>query len=588
MTVSYHYPFDEKLSCRNNRWRLLEGASRDVMHLTQRHNLPDIVARLLSQRQISVEETPNFLTPTLKELMPDPFHFKEMEQAVARTLLAIKHQERIVIFGDYDVDGATSSALLKRFFDAIGVEVSIYIPDRIAEGYGLNQQALEYLKGQGNTLVITVDSGTTAFAPLEWADQNELDMIILDHHMSEAKFPPAVALVNANRVDETSEYTYVCAVGLAFLFVAALRQRLKEMNMKDNLPDIRAYLDLVALGTICDVVPLKGLNRAYVNQGLKVLHKQNNVGLKALMRVAGIQETPSAYHLGFVLGPRINAGSRIGQADLGAQLLSTDDPVRAQKIAEELNGLNQERQAIESGMVEQAIQQVEENALHQRSAICVFSSSWHVGVTGIVAGRLKERYNKPCFVIALDPETGLGKGSGRSIPGIDLGSLAHAARHQGLVINGGGHAMAAGISIDKDHVEAFKNFLEESIPLDMEDATLDIHGALSVSGANPELIAHIEQLSPFGPSNPTPKFLLTNVRVAFADVVGKNHVRCTLESEDSQRISAIAFQAEETAMGQLLLSKERHRQCHVVGTLKLNHWQGRTTTQLIITDVMAA
>lgn len=585
MTLVHTYPFDNKISCRKNQWRLLEGSAREVAYLTQRHNLPEVVARLLAQRKVTAETADLFLKPTLKNLMPDPFHLKDMDMAVKRTLLALEHKEKIVIFGDYDVDGATASATLKRYFDAIGADASIYIPDRLAEGYGLNQQALEYLKAQGNTLVITVDCGTTSFESLEWARDNELDVIILDHHMSEEELPPATALVNPNRQDETSEYTYVCAAGLAFLFIAALQQKLRDTTPESKLPDLRSYLDLVALGTICDMVPLKGLNRAYVTQGLKVLRKGTNVGLKALMDVSNVQEKPNTYHLGFLLGPRINAGGRIGQADLGAQLLSTDDPALAQTIAAELNDLNQERRAMEATITEEAFTQIKEKNLHKDSVICVASTEWHVGIVGIVSGRIKEHYNKPCFVIAID-EHSIGKGSGRSVPGFDLGALAHAARHEGLLINGGGHAMAAGITIESDKIDAFKDFLVENIPAEDETSFLDIHGSVTVSGASVDLIESIDQLSPFGPSNPTPNFMLTNMRVTYADVVGQNHVRCTLESEDKKRLSAIAFQAEETEVGKWLLANQKKAACHVVGTLQANHWQGRTTAQLVIKDVM--
>ena len=566
---------------------MVEADARDVTHLTQRYQLPEVVARLLAQRKISVDMADTFLKPTLKDLMPDPFHLKDMDIAVKRTLLAIENNETIAIFGDYDVDGATASATLKRFFDDLNQPANIYIPDRLAEGYGLNQQALAYLKSEGHSLVITVDCGTTSFEALEWAKENELDVIILDHHKSEETLPPATALVNPNRMDETSEHTYLCAAGLAFLFVAAVRQKLKEANPTATLPDIRAYLDMVALGTVCDMVPLQGLNRAYVNQGLKILQKQANVGLKALMDVSNIQEKPSPYHLGFLLGPRINAGGRIGQADLGARLLSTRDPHTAQTIAAELNELNQERKAMEAQMIEDALQQVESKNMQKDPVICVSSPDWHMGIVGIVAGRLKEKYHRPCFAIAIDDQ-GIGKGSGRSISGIDLGGLAHAARHAGIIINGGGHAMAAGITVEADKLEDFKEFLKEHIPADEGDTSLDIHGAVTVSGASVELIETIEQLSPFGPANPTPNFVLTNVRVSYASVVGSNHVKCTLESEDKKRLNAIAFQAHEEPVGQWIMDNTKTTPCHVAGTLKLNHWQGRTTAQLIIKDVMVA
>jgi single-stranded-DNA-specific exonuclease len=577
--------FDGKLSTRNHRWNLLDASSRDVTYLKQRHNLPDLIARLLAQRNVSVDEAPGFLSPTLKDLMPDPFHLKDMEKAVQRTLQAIEQKQNIVIFGDYDVDGATASAVIKRFFDDLGAPSSIYIPDRALEGYGINQQALETLKAEGYCLVITVDCGTTSFDALTWATANAMDVIVLDHHMSEETLPPAYALVNPNRRDETSPYTYLCAAGLAFLFVAAIQKRLKETGFTQQLPDLRGYLDLVALGTVCDMVPLVGLNRAYVKQGLKVLHKQTNTGLKTLMQIAEVAERPSAYHLGFLLGPRINAGGRIGQSNLGATLLSTKDTYHAQTIAETLHQLNKERQLMEAQMIEEAMAQVEDNNLHQQSVICVASNTWHMGIVGIVAGRIKERYNKPCFVIAID-EQGVGKGSGRSVAGVNLGALAHTARSAGILVNGGGHAMAAGITVDASKIDTFREFLFDNISSKTESDILDVHGSLTISGASLDLIDSMEQLAPFGSSNPTPLFVIPHVRIAYANVVGTNHVKCTLESEDGKKLAAMAFQALETEVGQCLLSGERRGLYHVVGTLNANQWQGRVTPQFIIKDIM--
>jgi len=579
--------FGDKLSSRNHRWNLLDASSRDVTYLKQRHNLPDLIARLLAQRNISVDEAPGFLSPTLKDLMPDPFHFKDMEKAVQRALRAIEQKQNIVIFGDYDVDGATASALIKRFFDDLGIPSSIYIPDRALEGYGINQKALETLKTEGYGLCITVDCGTTSFDALHWAATNAMDVIVLDHHMSEETLPPAYALVNPNRRDETSPYTYLCAAGLAFLFVVGLQKKLKETGLIQHLPDLRGYLDLVALGTVCDMVPLVGLNRAYVKQGLKVLHKQTNNGLKTLMQIAEVAERPSAYHLGFILGPRINAGGRIGQSNLGATLLSTKDTHHAHSIAETLHHLNKERQLMEAQMIEEAMAQVEDNHLHQDAAICVASNNWHMGIVGIVAGRIKERYNKPCFVIAIDDQ-GMGKGSGRSVAGVNLGALAHSARSAGILINGGGHAMAAGITVDASKIEPFREFLLSNIALGDEGNILDIHGSLTISGASLDLIASMEQLAPFGSSNPTPLFMIPHVRIAYASVVGNSHVRCMLESEDGKKMAAMAFQAQETEVGRCLLSAERRTLYHVVGTLNANQWQGRISPQFIIKDIMAA
>jgi single-stranded-DNA-specific exonuclease len=410
-----------------------------------------------------------------------------------------------------------------------------------------------------------------------------MDVIILDHHVSEETMPPAFALVNPNRFDESSPYTYLCAAGLTFLFLTALKSRLAATHK--DLPDLRGSLDLVALATVCDVVPLVGLNRAYVTQGLKIIAKQTNTGLKALLKTANIEEKIAAYHLGFILGPRINAGGRIGESDLGARLLSTHDPKTAETIAQRLETLNSERQTLESIMLEEATKQVEDNGLQQAPVICVASPTWHMGIVGIIAGRLKDLYHRPCFVIAIDDQ-GIGKGSGRSIPGVDLGRLAHKACADGLLINGGGHPMAAGITLRHDKLDAFKAFLKTNVDPSTEPPTISVHGALAVSGASLELIDLLDQLSPFGQENPSPNFVLTNVRVSYSSVVGNGHVRCILEGEDGYRIPAIAFREAENPLGQSLLSNDKGRPLHVLGTLKANHWQGQSSAQLLIKDVM--
>lgn len=576
-------PFAGKHSCRNYQWQWVEACPRTTNYLQQKHQIPEIIARLLAQRQVHPDHAESFLNPKLKDLMPDPFHLKDMDLAVTRVIKAIQAKEPIVIFGDYDVDGATSTALLKRFFDALSTPNDFYIPNRLTEGYGLTQGALQSLYNKGYRLVITVDCGTTSYEALNWAKEHHMDVIILDHHTSEKTLPPAFALVNPNRYDEASPYTYLCAAGLTFLFLTALKSRLQETF--PSLPDLRGFLDLVALGTVCDVVPLIGLNRAYVSQGLKVISKQTNTGLKALFKSAAINEKASAYHLGFILGPRINAGGRIGESDLGAKLLSTDDPLLAEKISQRLEALNSERQTLEAIMLEDACKQVEEKGLHNQSVICVASDKWHMGIVGIIAGRLKDLYHRPCFAIAIDDQ-GIGKGSGRSIPGVDLGRLAHEACAEGLLINGGGHPMAAGITASKDRIEDFKEFLKTHIPKTDTLPTLPIHGALAISGVSLELIDLLDQLSPFGQENPSPNFVLTNVRVSYSNVVGSGHIRCILESENGHRLPAIAFREAETPLGQHLLSNEKNRPFHVVGTLKSNHWQGQSNPQFLIKDAM--
>ena len=583
MSLAESDPFAGKVSCRNYKWQWVEACPRTTTYLQQKHQIPEIIARLLAQRNVSPEQAEVFLKPTLKELMPNPTHLKDMDRAVERVLHAIEAKEPLLIFGDYDVDGATSTALLKRFFDTIPTPNDFYIPNRLTEGYGLSQSALESLYAKGYRVVITVDCGTTSFEALAWAKDHGMDVIVLDHHTSDKTLPPAFALVNPNRHDEPSPYTYLCAAGLTFLFLTALKSRLSKTH--PTLPDLRGFLDLVALGTVCDVVPLIGLNRAYVAQGLKVLAKQANEGIKALLKTAVVEEKISTYHLGFILGPRINAGGRIGESALGVTLLSTHHTAEAEKIAERLNALNNERQTLEAIMLEDACKQVEHQGLQHQSVICVASSDWHMGIVGIIAGRLKDLYHRPCFAIAIDDQ-GIGKGSGRSTPGIDLGRLAHEACAEGLLINGGGHPMAAGITIAQNRIDDFKAFLKTHVPATEALPTLPVHGALAVSGVSLELIDLLDQLSPFGQENPSPNFVLTNVRASYVSVVGNGHVRCILESENGHRLSAIAFREAETPLGQYLLLNEKNRPFHVVGTLKTNHWQGQSNPQLLIKDVM--
>ncbi len=576
--------FKGKKSLNNNHWVLLDPPMRDVMDISQKHGVLDIIARILVNRQIKSDHVVNFLTPKLKNLMPDPFHFKDMVKAVARTIEAINQKQKITVFGDYDVDGATSSALLKRFFEALGIDISIYIPDRVLEGYGPSSGAMDILKKKGTHLVIIVDSGTTAFEALAHAKKIGLDVIILDHHIGEPKLPEAFAIVNPNRIDETSKHTYLAAVGMSFMYVYGLIKKLKELDGKQKLPDIRQYLDLVALGTVCDIVPLKPLNRAFIQQGLKIMGFRDNTGMSALMDVIDIDSFPTAYHLGFLLGPRINAGSRIDQSDLGATLLSTHDKQKAKEIAQKLDRLNTERQQIESQMIDEAIQMVESENLQTHHVICVAKEGWHVGVIGIVAGRLKEKYNRPTLVITVD-EKGIGKGSGRSIPGLDLGSAMHAAKQKGLLINGGGHAMAAGLTLEKDKIKAFGQFMQTRLPDGPIKTNLTIDASISVRGITIELAEIIDSLAPFGPENVTPKIMIDQVQPILSKIVGKDHVSCILKAEDKATIQAIAFRSAETPMGKYLLNPAGKR-CSVVGTIKLDTWQGKKRHKLFISDVM--
>ncbi len=497
-----------------------------------------------------------------------------MDRAAERLARAVTDSHSICIFGDYDVDGATASALLKRYLDSLGARTRIYIPDRIAEGYGPNVAAFERLAGEGVQLVVTVDCGTGAHEPLEAARRLGLDVIVVDHHQAAAALPPAFALVNPNRLDCASGQGTLAAVGVAFMLAIATNRALRAggwfAREQRSEPDLLRFLDLVALGTVCDVVPLTGLNRSFVAQGLKVMAQGGNPGLRALAEVAGLERAPDSHHLGFVFGPRVNAGGRIGEADLGARLLTTDDPFEAREIAARLHQLNRERQAIEAHVLDEAIACVEAEGLQNAFApLLVAGEGWHPGVIGIVASRLKEAYNRPAIVVGLDGAE--GKGSGRSIAGIDLGRAVRLAVDHGLLLAGGGHAMAAGLTLRADGLEAFRSFLAERLSADIERAAANLRllldGVLDAAAMrDATLVGVLARAAPFGPGNPEARFALPDARIAYADVVGEAHVAMTLEA-DGARLRAIAFRAATGPLGQALLAA-RGAKLHVAGRIK--------------------
>src|SRR5438067_2125746 len=573
------------------RWRTREPEPGLAAAIAQRYGLPEIVGRLLAQRGVGIDEAPGFLAPRLRDRLPDPLHLHDMDRAVARLLRAVRNGEPIVVFGDYDVDGATSAALLLRFFAAVGAHASVYVPDRMREGYGPNAPALLRLKADGAGVVVTVDCGATAHEPLAAAAEAGLDVIVVDHHVTEPLLPRALALINPNRLDEKSPYGVLAAVGVAFLLVVALNRALREAGWYGDRPepDLMQWLDLVALGTVCDVVPLSGINRALVAQGLRVMRRAANPGLQALAAVAGKNGPMDAYKLGFVLGPRVNAGGRIGAADLGARLLATDDPVLAAELAQRLDGYNRERREIEARTLEAAIAAVE--AAPQSPAL-VFAAAegWHPGVIGIVAARLKERYERPACVVAL--ADGLGKGSGRSVPGLALGPAVIAARQAGLLINGGGHAMAAGFTVAEDKLDQLREFLVERLGDGFASERLvpelAIDGALSVAGALGGVIQHVAALAPFGAANPEPRFAFPGVQIAFVEPVGTGHLRCTLADPiGPARLKAIAFRVAETPLGEFLAAS-RGRAIHVAGHLRRDDYGRGDALQLVIDDAAPA
>lgn len=579
----------EGISATGRRWQLAKPDARAMAALVHEAGLEPPLAQLLAARGIGAEQTQTFLNPTLRGGLPDPSGLRDMDKAVKRLCDAIAKKEKIVIFGDYDVDGATSSALLKRFIRMCGHDADIYIPDRILEGYGPNTAALLKLREEGAQLLITVDCGTVSFEPLLAAKQAGLDLIVVDHHLAVEALPEAIAVINPNRLDDSFEEKQLCAAGVSFLLAVATNRELRARNFyKHNEPDLLSLLDLVALGTVCDVMPLKGLNRIYVSQGLKVMARRQNLGLSTLMDMAKVDGMPSAYTLGFILGPRINAGGRIGQSHLGATLLSTENAFEALSIAEQLEKLNAERRAIETTVLEEAMAQAELQG--NAPMLMVANENWHPGVIGIVAGRLKEKFNRPAAVIAF--ENGIGKASARSVSGVDLGGAITAARMEGLLVAGGGHAMAAGFTVEEPKLSALSDYLwkrlEKSVAEASAERVLKLDVSIGLGGATPGLIALFEQAGPYGPGYPEPMFLLPNVRIAEAKPVGQGgHISCRITASGlgaSGWLKAIAFRATDSGLDKLL---KPGAELHLAGKLKANVWQGRTSAEFIIEDVMA-
>jgi len=575
------------------RDRLDERATSRALAIAQRHNIPELLARVLAGRGVEIDEVESFLDPTVRQLMPDPHVVTAMEAAALRIADAVIRGEHVAIFGDYDVDGATSSALLARFLRIAGLDPIVHIPDRIFEGYGPNVEAIRALAERGAKLLITVDCGTTSIEPLSAARALGLDVIVIDHHQADESLPDAL-VVNPNRLDDLSELGHLAAVGVVFLTVVAVNRVLRARGfwtVARPEPDLLSFLDIVALGTVADVVPLKGLNRAFVAKGLLALRRRDNVGLTALMDVARLSGPPEPWHLGFLLGPRINAGGRIGRADLGAQLLRTDDPAEAGSIAAELDRLNRERQTLELAMLAEAdAEATAALGIEEKGAVVVTAApGWHPGVVGLIAARLKERFNRPAFAIALEPG-GIGTGSGRSIAGVDLGKAVRRAVAEGLLLKGGGHAMAAGITVKREALAPFRAYLEgelaEAVTAARADQSLLIDGAVSAAGANAEMIATIAGAGPFGAGNPEPVVALPAHTLAYAEVVGQTHVRARLRSGDGTTMNAIAFRAAGQPLGQALL-QNRGQPVHAAGTLSIDRWNGAERVQLRLIDIAA-
>ncbi len=580
--------FDPAKTASGLPWKLRHDDARLATAIAQQHGVSELVAGIVAGRNIALDDVPKFLTPTLRDYLPDPFHLLDMDKAVARLMLAIERQEHVAVFGDYDVDGATSTTLLAQFFSTIGLPLTPYIPNRMTEGYGPSVAAFEKLIDQGAKLLVTVDCGTLSHEPIDYANSRGVDVIVLDHHLSSGALPAAHAIVNPNRVDETSEHRNLAAVGVTFLTLVALNQKLRDGGFYTThpAPNLLALLDLVALGTVCDVMTLTGLNRAFVAQGLKVMAQRRSLGLSILSDIARMDEAPNVYHLGFLLGPRINAGGRVGRSSLGVELLTTSDEATANNIARQLDLHNLERQAIEAGVLEQAMALAEQQ--QNMPVILIAGEGWHAGVIGIIAGRLKERYGRPAIVLSV--ENGIAKASARSVAGVDMGAAIHAAIAEGLIATGGGHAAAAGFTAYAERLPALHSFLNARLEADInayqEGRVVNYDGLLSASGANLETLEDIGRAGPYGVGNPGPRFVVANAQIFHVAVMKDKHLRVTIGDESgSTRLSAVAFGAVGTVLGEWL---QTAKTLHILGELKRNSWQGSDSAQFMIDDVAKA
>ncbi len=577
------------------RWldRLNAAGAAMATAVAQQSGLPDIVARVLAGRGVEADDVDSFLAPSLRNLLPDPAVVTDMDAAAARITHAVTAGERVAIYGDYDVDGAASSALLYRFLAHQGNTARIYIPDRIFEGYGPNPEAVRTLRADGIDLIVTVDCGSASFEALEEAQRLGVDVVVLDHHEIDERLPPAAAVANPNRQDDLSGMGYLAAVGVTYLAVIAVNRMLRAAGWygaQRAEPDLLNWLDLAALGTVCDLVPLAGLNRALVVKGLLAMARRGNRGLAALADVSRLGGPIKAHHLGFVLGPRINAGGRVGDAALGARLLSSEDAGECERIAAELDRLNRERQAMESVALDQAAAEVEAEIGDGEGppVLVTANPGWHPGIVGLVASRLKDRFRRPAVAIAMQPN-GVGTGSARSVVGFDIGRAVREAAGKGILVKGGGHPMAAGLTVDSGRMGDLRSFLtgafEASTRLpEIHDLLID--GALTARGATVDLIERIERAGPFGSGHPEPVFALPNHRLAYVEETNNRHMRLRLASSDGASIKGIAFRAGGTELGGALMDA-RDRVCHFAGELSVDRWRGQATPSLRLLDIAA-
>ena len=576
------------LSISGKNWILKKYNQEEISFLKDNFFLDEITSKLLSIRKIKKEDIKSFLNPSIKNFLPNPNTLMDMEKATLRTSNSINKKEKVGIFGDYDVDGATSTALLGKYFTELKIPYEIYIPDRKKEGYGPSIKSFKELINKGVKIIFTVDCGTLSFDAIEFAKENNTDVIVLDHHQSEIKLPKAFSIINPNRFDDESNLQYLCAAGVTFMFLVSINRKLRLDNWfiknKINEPNLIKYLDLVSLGTVCDVVPLIGLNRAIVKQGLKILKIKNNLGLKTLLDICKIESNPSIYHLGFMLGPRINAGGRVGKCSHGANLLLNTDPKNAFKLASELDQFNKERQMLEKDLLQKLLNETKD---YSKDPVLVLSgSNWHEGIIGIVAARLKDKFNKPVIIISIDGE--IGKASARSIVGFDIGSVIIAATQDKILLKGGGHKMAGGFSINIKNIKKFKEFVFRKFRNINEDLTsekpLYLDSTISPAAINLDFYNKVNNLAPFGSGNPEPKFIIENLKTVNGKIVGEKHIKSVLIGMDGSTIKTIAFNAVENDLGAYLL-KNNNKIFNIAGKLSLNEWKGQSNVEFIIDDI---
>ena len=575
-------------SISGKKWILKKYNQQEILYLKDNFSLDEITSKLLSIRKIKKEDINSFLNPSIKNFLPNPNCLVDMEKSTERTVSAINNKEKIGIFGDYDVDGATSTALLGKYFSEIKTQYEIYIPDRKKEGYGPSIESFKELINNGVKIIFTVDCGTMSFEAINYAKKNKIDVIVLDHHQSEVDLPKAFSIVNPNRLDDNSNLNYLCAAGVIFMFLVSLNRKLRldEWFKKKeiNEPNLINYLDLVSLGTVCDVVPLIGLNRAIVKQGLKILKFSKNLGLKTLLNICKIETNPSTYHLGFMLGPTINAGGRVGKCSHGANLLLDNNPKNAFKLALELDQYNKERQMLEKELLQKILNETKN---YSNDPVLVLSgSNWHEGIIGIVAARLKDKFNKPVIIISIN--NNIGKASARSIVGFDIGSIIIAASQEKILLKGGGHKMAGGFTIKVENIAKFKDFIFRKFMNINEDLIsekpLYLDSIIAPSALNLDFYNRIDLLSPFGSGNPEPRFIIENLKTINGKIVGEKHIKSVLIGPDGSTIKTIAFNAIANDLGAYLL-KKNIKPFNIAGKLSLNEWKGQSNVEFIIDDI---